>query len=139
MRLLASAADEARRRARHPSADPARRQEPQGHPPRLGRRPLRVHAPGPRHRARWRALRPTPSNHRARLRQHEVQPRHRSLQTPRTSRRPGRMATDHGITIPEIAEKMGIKQNYLYRVLPGLADDGLVVKDGGGWKAKDAA
>ena len=38
-----------------------------------------------------------------------------------------------GITIPEIAEKMGIKQNYLYRVLPGLADDGLVVKDGRGW------
>ena len=26
-----------------------------------------------------------------------------------------------GISIPEIAEKMGIKQNYLYRVLPGLA------------------
>jgi hypothetical protein len=24
-----------------------------------------------------------------------------------------------GITIPEIAEEMGIKQNYLYRVLPG--------------------
>jgi hypothetical protein len=44
-----------------------------------------------------------------------------------------------GITIPEIAEKMGIKQNYLYRVLPGLADDGLVVKDGRGWKPKDAA
>jgi hypothetical protein len=39
-----------------------------------------------------------------------------------------------GITIPEMAEKMGIKQNYLYRVLPGLADDGLVVKDGRGWK-----
>ena len=44
-----------------------------------------------------------------------------------------------GITIPEIAEKMGIKQNYLYRVLPGLADDGLVVKDGRGWKATDSA
>jgi hypothetical protein len=43
-----------------------------------------------------------------------------------------------GITIPEIAAKMGIKQNYLYRVLPGLADDGLVVKDGRGWKSKDA-
>ena len=28
-----------------------------------------------------------------------------------------------GITIPEIAEKMGVKQNYLYRVLPGLAAD----------------
>ena len=38
-----------------------------------------------------------------------------------------------GITIPEIAEQMGIKQNYLYRVLPGLADDGLVKKDGRGW------
>ncbi len=44
-----------------------------------------------------------------------------------------------GITIPEIAEKMDIKQNYLYRVLPGLAQDGLIVKDGRGWKPKDAA
>jgi hypothetical protein len=44
-----------------------------------------------------------------------------------------------GITVPEIAEKMGIKQNYLYRVLPGLAKDGLVVKDGRGWKPKDVA
>lgn len=44
-----------------------------------------------------------------------------------------------GITIPEIAEKMGIKQNYLYRVLPGLAEDGLVTKNGRGWHPKDAA
>lgn len=44
-----------------------------------------------------------------------------------------------GITIPEIAEKMAIKQNYLYRVLPGLAEDGLVVKDGRGWRPTDAA
>jgi CRP-like cAMP-binding protein len=44
-----------------------------------------------------------------------------------------------GITIPEIAEKMGIKQNYLYRVLPGLAEDGLVAKEGRGWHPKDAA
>ena len=44
-----------------------------------------------------------------------------------------------GITIPEIAERMGIKQNYLYRVLPGLAEDGLVRKDGRGWHPKDAA
>jgi sugar-specific transcriptional regulator TrmB len=44
-----------------------------------------------------------------------------------------------GITIPELAEKMGIKQNYLYRVLPGLAQDGLVEKQGRGWHAKDAA
>jgi hypothetical protein len=44
-----------------------------------------------------------------------------------------------GITIPELAESMGIKQNYLYRVLPGLAQDGLVAKQGRGWHAKDAA
>ena len=44
-----------------------------------------------------------------------------------------------GITIPEIAEKMGIQQNYLYRVLPGLAQDGLVEKQGRGWHAKAVA
>ena len=44
-----------------------------------------------------------------------------------------------GITIPELAEKMGIKQNYLYRVLPGLAEDGHVVKDGRGWRPKATA
>ena len=38
-----------------------------------------------------------------------------------------------GITIPELADAMGIKQNYLYRVLPGLAEDGKVVKSGRGW------
>ncbi|HSX41309.1 MAG TPA: hypothetical protein VLF21_01560 [Candidatus Saccharimonadales bacterium] len=40
-----------------------------------------------------------------------------------------------GITIPELAKKMKIKQNYLYRVLPGLATDGLVRKEGTGWHA----
>jgi hypothetical protein len=44
-----------------------------------------------------------------------------------------------GITIPELAEAMGIKQNYLYRVMPGLADDGKVSKSGRGWHARDAA
>jgi hypothetical protein len=44
-----------------------------------------------------------------------------------------------GISIPELADAMGIKQNYLYRVLPGLAQDGLVEKQGRGWHAKDAA
>src|SRR4051812_47959095 len=44
-----------------------------------------------------------------------------------------------GITIPELADKMKIKQNYLYRVLPGLAQDGLVEKQGKGWHAKSAA
>ena len=40
-----------------------------------------------------------------------------------------------GITIPEIASAMGIKQNYLYRVLPGLEKDGKVVKRDRGWHA----
>src|SRR5215218_2485281 len=38
-----------------------------------------------------------------------------------------------GITIPELADKMGIKANYLYRVLPGLQKDGMVRKEGRGW------
>jgi hypothetical protein len=44
-----------------------------------------------------------------------------------------------GITIPQLAEHMGIKQNYLYRVLPGLEQDGLVRKEGRGWHPKAAA
>jgi protein involved in polysaccharide export with SLBB domain len=38
-----------------------------------------------------------------------------------------------GITIPELASAMGIKQNYLYRVMPGLAEEGKVTKSGRGW------
>lgn len=38
-----------------------------------------------------------------------------------------------GITIPELAKHMGIKPNYLYRVLPQLADEGQVRRDGKGW------
>ena len=38
-----------------------------------------------------------------------------------------------GITIPEIARKIGIKQNYLYRVMPALEKEGLVTKKGKGW------
>jgi hypothetical protein len=41
-----------------------------------------------------------------------------------------------GITIPELAKKMGIKQNYLYRVLPGLRQEGKVIKRGRGWLPK---
>lgn len=44
-----------------------------------------------------------------------------------------------GITIPEIADRMAIKQNYLYRVLARLAEEGLVVKDGRGWNPTEAA
>jgi hypothetical protein len=42
-----------------------------------------------------------------------------------------------GITIPELAQAMGIKQNYLYRVMPGLADEGKVTKSGRGWHLRN--
>ena len=38
-----------------------------------------------------------------------------------------------GITIPEIAKAMKIEPNYLYRVLPRLASDGQVKRDGQRW------
>ena len=38
-----------------------------------------------------------------------------------------------GITIPEIAEALKIKANYLYRVMPRLVSDGVVRRDGQGW------
>ena len=41
-----------------------------------------------------------------------------------------------GVTIPELAAKMGIKQNYLYRVLPGLEQEKKVTKKGRGWYPK---
>jgi hypothetical protein len=42
-----------------------------------------------------------------------------------------------GITIPELAEAMGIKQNYLYRVMPTLAEENRVVKSGRGWHLRE--
>jgi hypothetical protein len=47
--------------------------------------------------------------------------------------------TRPGISIPEMAQEMGIQQNYLYRVLPALQKDGLVRKDGRGWHPLEAA
>ena len=38
-----------------------------------------------------------------------------------------------GITTGEIAAAMGIKQNYLYRVLPSLERDSKIAKQGRGW------
>ena len=45
--------------------------------------------------------------------------------------------TRPGITIPELAEAMGIQQNYLYRVMPGLAEQGKVTKSGKGWHLRE--
>ena len=41
--------------------------------------------------------------------------------------------TQPGITIPEIAEAMGIEPNYLYRVMPRLVAGGQVKREGQGW------
>jgi hypothetical protein len=50
------------------------------------------------------------------------------------------LVTDRpGITIPEMAEAMGIQQNYLYRVLPELAEKGQVTKSGRGWHLRQGA
>lgn len=38
-----------------------------------------------------------------------------------------------GITIPEIAERLAMKQNYLYRVMPQLLEQGRVLKRDRGW------
>jgi hypothetical protein len=43
-----------------------------------------------------------------------------------------------GITIPPLAERMGIKTNYLYRVLPSLEQAGKIRKEGRGWHPKGA-
>jgi hypothetical protein len=47
--------------------------------------------------------------------------------------------TNPGITIPELAAKMKINQNYLYRVLPGLEADGLVSREGRTWHPKQSS
>ena len=46
------------------------------------------------------------------------------------------VGSNPGITIPEMAQRMGIQVNYLYRVLPGLEQDGKVRKEGRGWFPK---
>lgn len=38
-----------------------------------------------------------------------------------------------GISIPELAQHMGIKPNYLYRILPQLEEEGKVRREDKGW------
>jgi hypothetical protein len=38
-----------------------------------------------------------------------------------------------GITIPQIAQRLGIEPNYLYRVMPKLVSDGQIRREGQGW------
>jgi hypothetical protein len=48
------------------------------------------------------------------------------------------IVAEPGITIPALAERMGIQTNYLYRVLPSLEQAGRVRKEGRGWHAREA-
>lgn len=73
-----------------------------------------------------------------------------SSSTRRGRRRPGRprgrrggntrsnqalelVRSEPGITIPQIADRLGIEPNYLYRVMPKLVSDGEIRRDGQGW------
>ena len=60
-------------------------------------------------------------------------PRGRSRSGTRANQALELVRSTPGITIPQIAEKMGIEPNYLYRVMPRLATDGQVRRDGQGW------
>lgn len=60
-------------------------------------------------------------------------PRGRSGDNTRAAQTVELVRTQPGITIPELASHMGIKPNYLYRVLPQLADEGRVRRQGKGW------
>jgi hypothetical protein len=49
------------------------------------------------------------------------------------------IAETPGITVSELADKMNIKKNYLYRVVPGLEETGAVRRVGEhGWALADA-
>jgi hypothetical protein len=85
---------------------------------------------------------PAPAAGRPAARRTTSGPRHGSAGTgrgrPKGSGKRGEQAlafiTDNpGITVPELAEKMKINQNYLYRVLPALAENERVRKEGRGW------
>jgi hypothetical protein len=60
-------------------------------------------------------------------------PRGRSRSGTRANQALELVRSTPGITIPQIAEKMGIEPNYLYRVMPRLATDGQVKREGQGW------
>ena len=80
---------------------------------------------------RQRSSTPGPNASRRRRGEHDSRPRGRPKGSgSRATEALQLVKANPGITVPEIAQKLGIKQNYLYRVLPGLANDGLVTKQG---------
>ena len=74
-----------------------------------------------------------PTTRRATTRRRPGRPRGRSRSGTRANQALELVRSTPGITIPQIAEKMGIEPNYLYRVMPRLATDGQVKREGQGW------
>ncbi|MGN6870664.1 MAG: hypothetical protein ACTHMY_19910 [Solirubrobacteraceae bacterium] len=75
----------------------------------------------------------TQTTRRATARRRPGRPRGRSRSGTRANQALELVRSSPGITIPQIAEKMGIEPNYLYRVMPRLATDGQVRREGQGW------
>jgi hypothetical protein len=65
----------------------------------------------------------------------------RARTSPASTRQPGKRARHAmevigqkpGITLPQLATAMKVQPNYLYRLLPKLASEGQIRRDGKGW------
>ena len=88
---------------------------------------------GRRGPGRPRAARGTAQSTRRRTGRRPGRPRGRSRGGTRANQALELVVATPGITIPQIAEKMGIEPNYLYRVMPRLLSDGQVKREGQGW------
>lgn len=89
--------------------------------------------PGRPRATRTRAQSTTTTTRRTAARRRPGRPRGRSRGGTRANQALELVRSTPGITIPQIAEKMGIEPNYLYRVMPRLASDGQVRREGQGW------
>ena len=90
--------------------------------------------PGRPRAARAGTQRQTPTTRRSTTaRRRPGRPRGRSRSGTRANQALELVRSTPGITIPQIAEKMGIEPNYLYRVMPRLATEGQVRREGQGW------
>ena len=90
-------------------------------------------AGGRRRPGRPRAASPAQPTRRRAAARRPGRPRGRSRSGTRANQALDLVKSTPGITIPQIAEKMGIEPNYLYRVMPRLASDGQVRREGQGW------
>lgn len=93
---------------------------------------------GRRARGRPRAARATSRTNRRSTGRRPGRPRGRSGSGTRATQALELVRSQPGITIPQIAEKMGIEPNYLYRVMPRLLNEGQVKRDGQGWHPASA-